>query len=143
MDRLSVLKETFDEGVLQRNAAIAALDSCREAVNEAKISLQLAQREADNALSADEATKTKKALSIELLNGSLDKSKILMDKVDRLTDEQIKTAETRSKASEILHQCKTRLADAERDFTVAERNLATLTDDCAKLSKEIERHTTQ
>lgn len=34
-----------------------------------------------------------------------------------------------------------RLAEAERDFPVAERKLATLTDDCEKLSKEIERHT--
>jgi phage shock protein A len=92
MDRLSLLKETYDEIVEARYAAIANLQSCNEAVNDAQIGVQAARNQVNAAIAEDDEIGTKLTIMRNLIGESLEKSQSLQEKFNKLTSEQIDAA---------------------------------------------------
>lgn len=140
-DRLSLTKETYDQVVERRNAAISAVDSCRWILSDARFGVEAAQKQLNEAVAADEEINRKIVLATNRLEDSLEEIKSYRLDLDRFVAERIKTHRTRAAAADILKRCREKVEKAEEQLAKAEHEFAEQNEEIAKVSKDIGRYT--
>lgn len=134
---LNTLNGTLGELVAIRGEALAEVDACREAIQNANTSIERATVQENCAIQADELAKSKHTELANYINGLVDQPQALLEKVNRLRGEQIETYQKRSAAAEITRQRRRELTEAETRLAIAEQNLKHLTKDHQQISTQI------
>jgi hypothetical protein len=139
VDQIGILKEVRDETVQRRNAAIEEQQAAEIALNNLRVNLKIVERQAQEAVSRDEAVSQKMTQVRDLYNGSLVKPQALLTKLDALTTEQVETARARKQAREIVATFTSAVAQAETKLAVARANFEMVSNEITQLDAEMQR----
>jgi hypothetical protein len=135
--QLAIYQETRNEIVQERYARIERQQKAQLILDDARQNLRRAQDKDRAAVQADEDIKEKQRVLVDSLNGMTEKPQYLMDKVTRLTAEQLQTYRARMAAHEIVQARQSEVRDAERDYAVTQVDMRQIDKDIADIDAKI------
>lgn len=141
MDSISLLNETYDAIVKERNDLIYHLDYWQEAVNIAQGNVTKKQTDFNIAVTADTEADRKLLIAQGLLDGALpDRPAILLDQHQRVLSEKQETTTRRERQSKALDQCRDILKDARERLAEVQKKMRAIDEKRDATLREIERN---
>ncbi len=133
------LQRVREEIVKKRGKCLGEVDSHRQAVEQAKDNLRRGQEQERRAVQKDEDTKAEQKRLIDHLNGLIAKPQVLLERVDKLGQDQLGTYRERKSASEITRQRQRELEEANRELALAELDQKKIEGDLADVDVQIQQ----
>lgn|ERR1700693_1042533 len=123
---LRTIRETYEETLAKRNAAMQAVEKCRETYRRIAAKLCDAETERNSARQAEEAIRREHSELTCYRDLQLDTlPQPLIDKIDKRGAALLERQSQTRRAEEIFATCQKELEDAQNNVELAERNSKT------------------